>query len=101
MGKVSSHTRQKEKEKMKMNTSNPYYGSYMLAEIAIQSEKLRLHPDHHINCTIHQECSDACNCGREEFEEELLAEETEAHMTDEDSSCESETDQSDNEELAI
>lgn len=99
MGKVSSHTRQKEKEKMKMNTSNPYYGSYMLAEIAIQSEKLRLHPHHDINCIIH-EASDVCNCGREEFEEEVAAEENEAHMTDEDSGCESETDQSDNEEDA-
>ena len=99
MGKVSSHTRQKKKEKMNINPSNPYYGRYMLAEIAIQSEKLRLHPHHDINCIIH-EASDVCNCGREEFEEEVAAEENEAHMTDEDSGCESETDQSDNEEDA-
>ena len=84
---------------MNINPSNPYYGRYMLAEIAIQSEKLRLHPDHHIDCIIH-EASDVCNCGREEFEEEVAAEESEAYMTDEDSGCESETDQSDNEEDA-
>lgn len=84
---------------MNMNPLNPYYGSYMLAEIAIQSEKLRLHPHHDINCIIH-EASDVCNCGREEFEEEVAAEENEAHMTDEHYGCESETDQSDNQEDA-
>jgi hypothetical protein len=99
VGKVSSHTRQKEKEEMKINQSNPYYGRYMMAELAIQSKKLRLYPHHHIDCIIH-EASDVCNCGREEFEEEVAAEESEAYMTDEDSSCESETDQSDNEEDA-
>jgi hypothetical protein len=56
----------------------------MLAEIAIQSEKLRLYPNHHIDCVIH-DASDVCNCGREEFEQEVAAEESEAETRDNDS----------------
>lgn len=80
---------------MNLNPLNPHYGSYMLAEIAIQSEKLRLYPNHHIDCVIH-DASDVCNCGREEFEEEVAAEETKAETQDNDSAEETEAETQDN-----
>jgi len=80
---------------MNLNPLNPHYGSYMLAEIAIQSEKLRLYPNHHIDCVIH-DASDVCNCGREEFEQEVAAEETEAEVQDNDSAEETEAETQEN-----
>jgi len=69
---------------MNLNPLNPHYGSYMLAEITAQSEKLRRYPGHDVNCYIHIE-SEVCNCGTEEVEEELANEETKAETQEDDS----------------
>jgi hypothetical protein len=69
---------------MNLNPLNPNYGSYMLAEITAQSEKLRRYPGHDVNCYIHIE-SEVCNCGTEEAEQEQASEETEAETRDIDS----------------
>jgi hypothetical protein len=69
---------------MNLNPLNPHYGSYMLAELAAQSDKLRRYPRHSVNCVIHIE-PEVCNCGTEEAEQEQASEETEAETRDIDS----------------
>ena len=69
---------------MNLNPLNPHYGSYMLAEFAAESDKLRRHPGHNVNCIIHIE-AEVCNCGAEEAEQEQASEETEVETRDNDS----------------
>jgi hypothetical protein len=60
------------------------FSKHIWAELKVESEKLRRYPGHALNCYIHIE-SEVCNCGTEEVEEELAAEETKAETQENDS----------------